>query len=83
MMNQPTEPEFLTDGEHDVLVGLERAILRYGNPSIREIAECVGRDPSSVHRYLRRLELKGHVRLATRRFRSIQLLEPAPREVGA
>jgi SOS-response transcriptional repressor LexA len=80
----PTEP--LTRCEYDVLVGLERAIRKYGNPTLREIAQAAGPQyyASTAHRYLRKLELKGFVQMATRAYRqrSIRLLHAAPKKRG-
>lgn len=73
----------LTRGELGALQALERAIARYRNPSLREIASCASTMTyaSAIHLYLRRLEAKGYVRLPARHVhRSITLLRPAPKE---
>lgn len=79
--SRPTEP--LTRTEHDVLLGLERAIRLHGNPSIREITACSGDGyyGSTVHKYLKQLELKGYVAMASSpgRMRGIRLLFTAPK----
>jgi SOS-response transcriptional repressor LexA len=79
-VQRPTEP--LTDTERAVLLGLERAIHKHGNPSLREIAEAAGPKwyASSAHKYLRRLAVKGFVAMPTTpgRMRSIRLIFSAP-----
>lgn len=73
-------PETLTRTERDVLIGLEKAISFYVNPSLAEIAKCSGPTyyAPSVGKYLRRLAAKGYVKLPEqqRRIRGVQLVKP-------
>ena len=68
----------LTRAEAELLRVLGKAIEKYGNPSLKEIAGCYpnGGYASMVQVYLRRLRDKGYVELPeARRSRGIKLVE--------
>ena len=68
----------LTRAEAELLEVLGKAIEKYGNPSLKEIAGCYpnGGYASMVQVYLRRLRDKGYVELPeARRSRGIKLVE--------
>lgn len=72
--------EALRRTERELLLGLEKAIAAYVNPSLQEIAQSAGPYwyPSSVRRYLGLLAKKGYVQLApANRARGVRLLHPA------
>jgi hypothetical protein len=68
----------LTRAEAELLEVLGKAIEKYGNPSLKEIASCYPNGAgyaSMVQVYLRRLRDKGYVELPeARRSRGIKLL---------
>jgi len=69
--------------ERHLLRAFEKAIRRFGNPSVREIAFCAGETwyASNVHKYLVRLAAKGWVAMPPKRYRirGIRLLHNAPK----
>lgn len=66
--------DYLTDIQERILSCIRQAILDEGDaPTVQEIADAVGRRPSTVHYQLRELEAKAAIVREPGRARGIRL----------